>query len=121
MEGINETFYISHGMPMLLIDETIPARSFLKKWKSEVFQRKPSAILIISAHWDTEFPSVNIVPHNDTIYDFYGFPHSLYQVLNISLTSSSYLISLLAFGSSCLILLCLFPVSSPWMDTFCFR
>ncbi|KAI9087818.1 hypothetical protein K1719_030148 [Acacia pycnantha] len=80
MQAIDETFYISHGSPMLLIDETIPARAFLQKWKTDVFPRRPSAILMISAHWDTEFPSVNTVSRNDTIYDFYGFPEFMYQL-----------------------------------------
>ncbi|XP_028774187.1 extradiol ring-cleavage dioxygenase-like [Neltuma alba] len=80
MQAIKETFYISHGSPMLLIDETTPARGFLQKWKTEVFPQRPSAILIISGHWDTEFPSVNVVPLNDTIYDFYGFPKFLYKL-----------------------------------------
>ncbi|XP_054785457.1 extradiol ring-cleavage dioxygenase-like isoform X2 [Prosopis cineraria] len=80
MQAIKETFYISHGSPMLLIDETIPARGFLQNWKKDVFPQRPSAILIISAHWDTDFPSVNIVPRNHTIYDFYGFPKFLYEL-----------------------------------------
>ncbi|KAI4351924.1 hypothetical protein L6164_006223 [Bauhinia variegata] len=71
--GVKETFYISHGSPSLSIDDSIPARHFFKSWK-EVFPQRPSPILIISGHWDTAVPTVNVVDLNDIIYDFYGFP-----------------------------------------------
>lgn len=70
---MKDTFYISHGAPTLAIDKSIPARHFLQSWKDKVFPQKPKAILVISGHWDTSFPAVNIVHRNDTIYDFYGF------------------------------------------------
>ncbi|XP_004495442.1 extradiol ring-cleavage dioxygenase-like [Cicer arietinum] len=77
--ALKETFYISHGSPTLAIDETIPAWKFLKQWK-EVFPHRPSAILVISGHWDTSVPTVNVVQHNQTIYDFSGFPRSMYKL-----------------------------------------
>ena len=77
--ALKDTFYISHGSPTLAIDESIPARQFLKSWK-EVYPQKPTAILVISGHWDTSVPTVNAVDRNDTIYDFYGFPKALYKV-----------------------------------------
>lgn len=41
----------------------------------------PTAILIISGHWDTKQPTVNVISgRNETIYDFYGFPNSMYQI-----------------------------------------
>ncbi|MED6148913.1 hypothetical protein PIB30_057530 [Stylosanthes scabra] len=76
---MRETFYISHGSPELAIDESIPAWKFLKSWK-EVCPKRPSSILIVSGHWDTDVPTVNTVDHNDTIYDFYGFPRAMYKL-----------------------------------------
>ena len=79
--ALKNTFYISHGSPTLSIDESIDARKFLKSWKNDVFQQKPSSILVISGHWDTTVPTVNVVQtNNDTIYDFYGFPKPMYQL-----------------------------------------
>ncbi|XLS90960.1 hypothetical protein HN51_066971 [Arachis hypogaea] len=78
--SLKETFYISHGSPMLAIDDSIEIRKVLKSWKN-IYPQTPSAILIISAHWDTRVPSVNIIEKNDTIHDFYGFPKPLYQAL----------------------------------------
>lgn len=75
-----ETFFISHGSPTLPIDESLQVRHFLKAWKEQVFLRKPNSILVISAHWETDVPTVNVVRQNDTIYDFYGFPEQLYKV-----------------------------------------
>ncbi|PKA60319.1 4,5-DOPA dioxygenase extradiol-like protein [Apostasia shenzhenica] len=76
-----ETFFISHGSPTLSIDEKMPARHFLKSWRSKHFAAVPKAILMISAHWDTAEPAVNIInDRNDTIHDFYGFPKPMYQI-----------------------------------------
>lgn len=77
-----DSFFVSHGSPMLSIDESVPARGFFKLWKSQVLQTIPRAILVISGHWDTSAPTVNVISGpNDTIYDFYGFPKSMYKVL----------------------------------------
>uniref|UniRef100_A0A6F8Z9N4 stizolobate synthase n=2 Tax=Bougainvillea TaxID=3540 RepID=A0A6F8Z9N4_9CARY len=78
--GIKETYYISHGTPMLAVDEAVPARKFFKEWREKVDGRKPNSILIISAHWETHHPTITAVDRCDTIYDFYGFPSSLYKL-----------------------------------------
>ncbi|CAL9108050.1 unnamed protein product [Musa textilis] len=76
-----ETFFLSHGSPTLSIDESLPARPFLKSWRSKVLQAAPRAILVVSAHWETAFPTVNVIDgRNDTIHDFYGFPKPMYQL-----------------------------------------
>ncbi|XLU54393.1 hypothetical protein S245_049041 [Arachis hypogaea] len=85
--SLKETFYISHGSPMLAIDDSIEIRKVLKSWKN-IYPQTPSAILIISAHWDTRVPSVNIIEKNDTIHDFYGFPKPLYQAWKKELMTS---------------------------------
>lgn len=79
-EIIKETFFISHGTPRMTIEASKPARKFLESWRDKIYFKKPKAILVISAHWETDFPSVNAVDINDTIYDFYGFPAPMYQV-----------------------------------------
>jgi len=80
MEKVNQTFFLSHGTPRLSIDDSLEARDFFKSWSHKVFQHKPKSILVISAHWDTEFPSVNTVLRNTTIHDFNGFPEPMYKV-----------------------------------------
>nr|AJD87535.1 DODA2 [Mirabilis jalapa] len=80
-EKMKETFYISHGTPLMTIDKSVPARSFLQNWKDNVYSKKPKSILVISAHWETHLPAVNAVADNThLIYDFYGFPAPMYQL-----------------------------------------
>lgn len=69
------TLFLSHGAPTLLIDP-VPARDFLRGLGATL--SRPAAILIVSAHWETDVPMVNGVAVNDTIHDFYGFPSALY-------------------------------------------
>lgn len=79
---LKETFFISHGSPTLSIDESLPARRFLKSFREKFMgQQKPNSILVISAHWETSEPTVNAIRgRHDTIHDFYGFPKSMYQL-----------------------------------------
>ncbi|XP_059315120.1 extradiol ring-cleavage dioxygenase-like [Lycium ferocissimum] len=79
---IKETFFISHGSPTLSIDESLPARQFLKGFKERFLNhQKPNSILVISAHWETSEPTVNSIRgRHDTIHDFYGFPKPMYQL-----------------------------------------
>lgn len=71
------TLFLSHGSPMLALQD-IPARQFLQDLGPAL--DRPDAILVISAHWETDVPAVNAVANNATIHDFYGFPPALYQL-----------------------------------------
>jgi 4,5-DOPA dioxygenase extradiol len=71
------SLFLSHGAPTLTLTET-PARSFLQQLGSQL--RRPKAILVISAHWETSLPMVSAVQRNDTIHDFGGFPQVLYEL-----------------------------------------
>jgi hypothetical protein len=78
-----DTFFLSHGSPTLSIDDNIPARHFFKSWvpAKVAGDQPPRAILVVSGHWETATPAVNVIRgSNDTIYDFYGFPKPMYQV-----------------------------------------
>ncbi|KAL1531176.1 4,5-DOPA dioxygenase extradiol-like [Salvia divinorum] len=79
--SLSDTFFISHGSPMLSVDDAIPARHFLKSFGRTSLTDKPCSILMVSAHWETAQPAVNaIAGPSDTIYDFYNFPKPLYQL-----------------------------------------
>jgi 4,5-DOPA dioxygenase extradiol len=41
---------------------------------------KPSALLVISAHWEEKVPSITFGESPTLIYDYYGFPEESYQI-----------------------------------------
>lgn len=69
--------FLSHGSPMMALEPS-PARNFLARLGQEL--GRPDAILVASAHWDTDGPTLNAVAINATIHDFYGFPPALHAM-----------------------------------------
>ena len=74
--------FLSHGAPTLPLDD-VAARDFLAALGARIDASygRPSAILIASAHWETESPEVSAPAANATIHDFRGFPSALYDIL----------------------------------------
>jgi 4,5-DOPA dioxygenase extradiol len=75
--GRAPAIFVSHGAPSLPLQDT-PARAFLEALGPAL--PRPKAILVISAHWETDEPTLNAVAVNETIHDFYGFPQALYDM-----------------------------------------
>jgi len=72
------TLFISHGSPTLAIERS-PARDFLAGYGAAL--GKPRAIVIASAHFVTSRPAVVGDERPGMIYDFYGFPDALRQIV----------------------------------------
>jgi 4,5-DOPA dioxygenase extradiol len=71
------SFFIAHGAPSLAI-ENHEYTDFLKDLASQF--PKPKAIVLFSAHWESQEQKVAGAATYETIYDFSGFQEELYQI-----------------------------------------
>lgn len=69
--------FLSHGAPDLPI-RSGPTQAFLRHFSSTI--PTPKAIVVLSAHWLTQQPTVSTALQPKTMYDFGGFPSELYQI-----------------------------------------
>jgi len=72
--------FIGHGNPMNALYDNSFTKSLTRVGNEFINEKKPNAILVISAHWLTEGSFVNISQDPEIIYDFSGFPDELFQV-----------------------------------------
>lgn len=70
--------FLSHGSPMLALEDS-PAGRFLDGLGDAL--PRPRAIVVASAHFVTERPSVGAHPQPPTVHDFNGFPAPLYDLV----------------------------------------
>ncbi len=69
--------FIGHGNPMNAIEEN----SFVQGFRETARKLpKPTAIVSISAHWETKGTQVTAMQSPQTIHDFGGFPQALFDV-----------------------------------------
>jgi 4,5-DOPA dioxygenase extradiol len=71
------SLYISHGSPMLALE---PGASGPALARLAAQMPKPRAIVIVSAHWESNELLVSGNPQPDTWHDFGGFPKALFEV-----------------------------------------
>lgn len=70
--------FVGHGSPMNAIEDN----QFTRNWKEMAKAiPKPEAIVSISAHWFTKGTKIMDEENPKTIYDMYGFPKALYEII----------------------------------------
>ena len=69
--------FISHGSPMLALDPEQVGPALLRLGLN---LPKPHAILVMSAHWESEALEVSTGVRPETWHDFRGFPKELYEI-----------------------------------------
>jgi len=70
--------FISHGSPLLAIEDS-PARRFLLDLGKAL--PRPKAIIMASAHWEAMGGiAVSLASRPETIHDFGGFPEALFDI-----------------------------------------
>jgi 4,5-DOPA dioxygenase extradiol len=73
--------FISHGggpWPLLNDPRHKNLIEFLEKLPETLIS--PSAIVVISGHWEEDSPAIQSNPHPEMLYDYYGFPEESYQI-----------------------------------------
>lgn len=69
--------FISHGSPMLALD---PEQVGPALHRLSLNLPKPRAIIVMSAHWESNALEVNTGVRPETWHDFKGFPPALYEM-----------------------------------------
>lgn len=85
-----QIFFLAHGggpLPLLGDKGHVEMVESLQKITTTI--RKPSAILLISAHWEEEVPTITSGENPSLIYDYFGFPEESYNITYPSLGEPS--------------------------------
>jgi 4,5-DOPA dioxygenase extradiol len=69
--------FVSHGSPEFALH---PGRIGRRLRQLGQWLPRPEAVLMVSAHWQTEQVQVSVDEHPETIHDFRGFDPALYRI-----------------------------------------
>lgn len=69
--------FLAHGAPSLVIEDNAYTH-FLQKLAAEL--PRPDAIVVFTAHWESDVQLISRAQTYGTLHDFYGFPDEMYQM-----------------------------------------
>jgi 4,5-DOPA dioxygenase extradiol len=69
--------FVPHGAPTFALR---PGAAGAALARAAGLLSRPRAIVAVSAHWETDSPTVGLATRPETILDFAGFPSELYQI-----------------------------------------
>ena len=78
---MQKVLFLSHGggpLPLLGDEGHKEMVSCLKDLAATI--KKPSAIIVVSAHWEESVPTITSGANPSLIYDYYGFPEESYRI-----------------------------------------
>ena len=76
-DAVQPALFVPHGAPTFALRPRA-AGAALARYAGQLL--RPRAIVVVSAHWATEVPTVGTATRLDTIHDFAGFPSELYSI-----------------------------------------
>jgi aromatic ring-opening dioxygenase catalytic subunit (LigB family) len=83
---VQPTFFINHGGGPCFFLEPGPMRStwkeledYLRRFASGLIE-PPSALLVVSGHWEEALPTVNASAAPPLLFDYQGFPNYTYRI-----------------------------------------
>jgi 4,5-DOPA dioxygenase extradiol len=84
-DGASETSQPGDRMPVLYLSHGAPPLADDTQWTGQLGQwgrvlRKPTSILVVSAHWEAAPFTIGATEQVPLTYDFWGFPERYYQV-----------------------------------------
>jgi 4,5-DOPA dioxygenase extradiol len=86
LQKITSDFDATDRMPVLFIGHGSPMNAMYDNGFTQTLTntgsklQKPTAIMVVSAHWETRGTFVSANPAPKTIYDFGGFPDEMYKM-----------------------------------------
>ena len=81
MPGNHKALYLSHGGgPLPLLGDAGHEEMVACLRIIATRLPKPSALVVISAHWEEDVPAITAGPSPPLVYDYYGFPEESYAI-----------------------------------------
>ena len=79
--SVNSVLYISHGGgPLPILGDESHKEMVENLGNIANLIEKPAAILVVSAHWEENKPTITSGERPSLIYDYYGFPKQSYDI-----------------------------------------